>query len=204
MWKAVDTLGKSSTYNLIERLQAENQILKFQINSYEAVLKFKERRKKKGKPLFELQDGETTGWYSPQKVRTAQEQLQQLEEEEKKQQQLKQEEKLRKKAEKAEKQQQLAARKVERGRIRAEKAAQVAIQKAQREEQATQKQVAKQLQDEAKSIKAKQLNERRRAAQLESIAESSSGGVCDRGVVLGVSRSGRLRKQPQHLQGYAL
>jgi hypothetical protein len=98
----------------------------------------------------------------------------------------------------------LAARKVERGRIRAEKAAQVAVQKAQREELATQKRVAKQLQDEAKSIKTKQINERRRAAQLESIAESSSEGVCDRGVVLGVSRSGRLRKQPQHLQGYAL
>ena len=93
---------------------------------------------------------------------------------------------------------------MERGRIRAEKAAQVAVQKAQREELATQKRVAKQLQDEAKSIKTKQINERRRAAQLESIAESSSGGVCDRGVVLGVSRSGRLRKQPQHLQGYAL
>jgi hypothetical protein len=61
MWKAVDILSKSSTYSLIERLQAENQILKFQLNSYEAVLKFKERWKKRGKPLFELQDGQTTG-----------------------------------------------------------------------------------------------------------------------------------------------
>jgi hypothetical protein len=46
-----------------------------------AVLKYKERRKKKGKPLFELQDGETVGWYSPRKVNTAQEKLKQLEEE---------------------------------------------------------------------------------------------------------------------------
>ena len=85
MRKAIDTLGKGSTYNLIKQLQAENQILKFQINSYEAVLKFKEWQKNKGKPLFELQDSKTTGLYSPQKVRIVQEQLQQLEEEEKKQ-----------------------------------------------------------------------------------------------------------------------
>jgi hypothetical protein len=203
MRKAVDASSKSSTYSLIERLQAENQILKFQLNSYEAVLKFKERRKKRGKPLFELQDGQTTGWYSPQKVRTAQEQLQQLEEEERQQQQLKQEEKLRKKAEKVEKQQQQAARKLERGRVRAEKAAQVAAQKAQKEELANQKRIAKQLQNEAKSIKSKQLH-KCGAAQLEPVVKSGSGEVCDRGVVLGVSRSGRLRKQPQHLQDYAL
>jgi hypothetical protein len=108
----------------------------------------------------------------------------------------------RKKAEKAEKQQQLTAHKVERGRIRAENAVQVAVQKSQREELATQKRVAMQLQDKVKSIKAKQLNERRRAAQLESSTESSSGGVYDRGVVLGVPRSGRLHKQPQNLYGY--
>ena len=126
-----------------------------------------------------------------------------MEEEERKQQQLKHEEKLRKKAEKAEKQQQQAACKLERGRVRAEKVAQVAAQKVQKEELANQKQIAKQLQNEAKSIKSKRLH-KCRAAQLEPIVESSFGEVCDRGVVLGVSHSGRLRKQPQHLQNYAL
>jgi hypothetical protein len=71
MQKAVDTFGKSSIYNLVKQLQAENQILKFQINSYEAVFKFKEQQKKKNKSLLELQDNEIMGWYSFQKVRTA-------------------------------------------------------------------------------------------------------------------------------------
>ena len=84
MRKAVDAADKQATYNLIEKLQAENQILKHQVAGYEEVLKYKERRKKKGGPLFELQEGETAGWYSPQKVKTAQERLKQLAEEESK------------------------------------------------------------------------------------------------------------------------
>ena len=102
MRKAIDTAHKPATYDLIERLQAENQILKHQIAGYEKVFKHKERRKKKGKPLFELQEGETTGWYSPQKVRTAQDRLKQQADEEKLQKQLKEEEKLRKKQAKEE------------------------------------------------------------------------------------------------------
>jgi hypothetical protein len=155
MRKAVDTANKHSTYELIERLQAENQILKHQVTGYETFFKYKERRKKRGKPLFELQDGETAGWYSPQKVKTAQEQLQQLEEEEKQQQQLKNEQKLRKQQEKAAKQQQVAAQKQERELARAEKAAKVALKKAQKEEEDIQKQAIKQLQNGMKSIKQK-------------------------------------------------
>jgi uncharacterized protein YdaU (DUF1376 family) len=67
---------------LIERLQAENQILKNKVLGYVKIFTFKERRKHKGKLLFELQEG---GWYSPRKVNAAQEQL----EEDKKQQELK-------------------------------------------------------------------------------------------------------------------
>jgi sRNA-binding protein len=204
MRKAVDAANKHSTYELIERLQAENQILKHQVTGYETFFKYKERRKKRGKPLFELQDGETAGWYSPQKVKTAQEQLQQLEEEEKQQQQLKNEQKLRKQQEKAAKQQQVAARKQERELARAEKAAKVAQKKAQKEEEDIQKQAIKQLQNGMKSIKQKQRNKGKKAAQLDSAVEPNSGVGCDDEVVLGISRSGRMRKQPQHLQDYIL
>ena len=79
MRKAVDAANKHSTNSLVERLQAPNQILKHQVIGYEKVFKFKERRKHKGRPLFELQEGETMGWYSPRKVNAAQEQLQQIE-----------------------------------------------------------------------------------------------------------------------------
>ena len=102
MRKAVDAADKQATYDLIEKLQAENQILKHQVAGYEEILKYKERRKKKGKPLFELQEGETAGWYSPQKVKTAQGRLKQLAEEEKQQQQLKEQEKLQKQQRKEE------------------------------------------------------------------------------------------------------
>jgi hypothetical protein len=77
MRKAVNAADKQATYNLIEKLQAENQILKHQVAGYKEVFKYKERRKKKGKPLFELQEGETAGWYSPQKVKAAQQATQQ-------------------------------------------------------------------------------------------------------------------------------
>jgi hypothetical protein len=78
MRKAIDAADKQATYNLIKKLQTENQILKYQVTGYKEVLKYKERRKKKGKPLFELQERETAGWYNPQKVKTAQERLKQL------------------------------------------------------------------------------------------------------------------------------
>jgi hypothetical protein len=42
MRKAVDAADKHSTYDLIEQLQAENQILKHQVLGYEKVFKFKE------------------------------------------------------------------------------------------------------------------------------------------------------------------
>ena len=204
MRKAVDAADKHSTYDLIEQLQAENQILKHQVLGYEKVFKFKKRRKHKGKPLFELQDGETMGWYSPKKVNTAREQLQQLEEDKREQQELKKEEKLRKKAEKEDKQQQKAARKLEREKSRAEKAAQVALKKARKEEIALQKLLAKQLQAEAKSSKHKQ-TKCKQTVQLDSVAESSNSGVGGgTEVILEASRSGRLRKQPKHLQNYAL
>jgi hypothetical protein len=45
----------------------------------------------------------------------------------------------------------MTARKLEREKVRAEKAAQETIRKAQREEEAIQKQAAKQLQDKVKS-----------------------------------------------------
>ena len=204
MRKAVDAADKHSTYDLIEQLQAENQILKHQVLGYEKVFKFKERRKHKGKPLFELQDGETMGWYSPKKVNAAREQLQQLEEDKREQQELKKEEKLRKKAEKEDKQQQKAARKLEREKSRAEKAAQVALKKARKEEIALQKLLAKQLQAEAKSSKHKQ-TKYKQTVQLDSVAESSNSGVGGgTEVILEASRSGRLCKQPKHLQNYAL
>jgi uncharacterized protein YndB with AHSA1/START domain len=175
MRKAVDAANKQSTYCLIERLQAENQILKHRVTGYEAFFKYKERRKRRGKPLFELQEGETAGWYSPRKVKTAQEQLQQLEEEEKQQQRLKTQEKLQKQQEKAEKQQQVAARKLEREQVRvekaAEKAAKIALRKAQKEE----KRQVKQIQNGAKSIKEKQPDKDRKAAQLDSAVEPNSG-----------------------------
>jgi hypothetical protein len=43
---AVGAADKQAIYNLIEKLQAENQILKHQVAGYEDVLKYKERRKK--------------------------------------------------------------------------------------------------------------------------------------------------------------
>jgi hypothetical protein len=67
MQKAVDTLGKSSTYNLIEQLQAENQILNFQINSYEAVLKFKERWKKGASLCLSFKMGKQRGGIFPKR-----------------------------------------------------------------------------------------------------------------------------------------
>jgi hypothetical protein len=98
----------------------------------------------------------------------------------------------------------VAARKLEREKLRAEKAAQAALKKARREEVTLQKQLAKQHQAEAKSVKLKQ-NKCRQAAQLESVAESSNSGVgYETEVILGASKSGRLRKQPKHLQNYAL
>jgi hypothetical protein len=61
MRKAVDAANKHSTYSLVERLQAENHILKHQVIGYKKVFKFKEQRKHKGRPLFELQESETMG-----------------------------------------------------------------------------------------------------------------------------------------------
>ena len=204
MRKAVDTADKQATYDLIERLQAENQILKHQVAGYEEVLKYKQRRKKKGKPLFELQEGETAGWYSPQKVKAAQDRLKQLEEEEKQQQQLKEQERLQRQQRKEEKQQQVAARKLERKKIQAEKAAQEAIRKAQREEEAIQKQAAKQLQDRVKSTNQKQLGKNKKKVQFDIAEGSDSNAVCTQEEVPSVSRSGRVRRQPKHLQGYKL
>ena len=98
----------------------------------------------------------------------------------------------------------MAARKLEREKLRAEKATQAAVKKAQKEEVTLQKQLAKQRQAEAKSVKPKQ-NKCRQTAQLESVAESSNSGVGGgTEVILEASRSGRLRKQPKHLQNYAL
>jgi hypothetical protein len=54
MRKAVDAADKRATYDLIEKLQVKNQILKHQVAGYEEVFIYKERRKKKNKPLFEL------------------------------------------------------------------------------------------------------------------------------------------------------
>lgn len=53
LYKAVDAADKQATYNLIEKLQAENQILKHQVAGYEEVLKYKERRKKKSRSSSE-------------------------------------------------------------------------------------------------------------------------------------------------------
>ena len=204
MRKAVDAADKQATYNLIEKLQAENQILKHQVAGYEEVLKYKERRKKKGGPLFELQEGETAGWYSPQKVKTAQERLKQLAEEEKEQRQLKEQEKLQKRQEKEEKQQQMAARKLERERARAEKAAQEAVKRAQREEDAIQMQAPKQLQDEVKSTNQKQPGKGKKKIQFNIAEKSNSGSVCEQEAVPSISRAGRVRKQSQRLQDYIL
>jgi hypothetical protein len=69
---------------------------------------------------------------------------------------------------------------------------------------ALQKQLAKRLQAGAKSIKQKQ-NKCKQTAQLGSVTGSSNSGVrCKTEVILGASRSGHLRKQPKHLQNYAL
>ena len=46
--------GNREWITLLACIYAENQILKHQVAGYEDVLKYKERRKKKGKPLFEL------------------------------------------------------------------------------------------------------------------------------------------------------
>ena len=82
----------------------------------------------------------------------------------------------------------------------AEKAAKIALRKAHKEE----KRQAKQIQNETKSIKQKQPDKGKKAAQLDSAIEINSGVGCDDEVVLGISRSGRMRKQPQYLQDYIL
>ena len=98
----------------------------------------------------------------------------------------------------------MAARKLEWEKLQAEKAAQEALKKARKEEVTLQKQLAKQRQAEAKPVKPKQ-NKCRQTAQLESVTESSNSGVgYETEVILGASKSGRLRKQPKHLQNYAL
>jgi flagellar biosynthesis GTPase FlhF len=188
----------------VHNIQAENQILKYQVAGYEEVFKYKERYKKKGKPLFELQEGETAGWYSPQKMKTAQDRLKELEEEAKQQQQLKKQKRFQRQQKKKEKQQQMAARKVEREKARVEKAVQEAIKKAQREEKAIQKQTVKQLQDRMKSTSQRQLGKSKKKVQLDIAEGSDSNAVCAQEEVPSVSRVGRVRRQPQHLQGYIL
>jgi hypothetical protein len=125
-------------------------------------------------------------------------------EEEKQQQQLKEQERLQRQQRKEEKQQQVAARKLERKKIQAEKAAQKAIRKAQREEEAIQKQAAKQLQDRVKSTNQKQLGKSKKKVQFDIAEGSDSNAVCAQEEVPSVSRSGRVRRQPQHLEGYVL
>ena len=64
-----------------------------------------------------------------------------------------------------------------------EKAVKIALSKTQKEE----KRQAKQIQNEAKSIKQKQPDKSRKAAQLNSAVEPNSGVGCDDEVVLGIS-----------------
>jgi hypothetical protein len=98
----------------------------------------------------------------------------------------------------------MAARKLERERVRAEKAAQEAVKKAQREEEPIQMQAAKQLQNEVKSTNQKQPSKGKKKVQFDIAEGSDSGAVCEQEAVPSISRAGRVRKQPQRLQGYIL
>ena len=202
MRKAVDEAGRGPTYSLIERLQAENQILKHQVNAYESVFKHKERRKKKGRAVFELEEGETAGWYSPQKVLTAQQRLQQRDEEEQLQRELKEQEKLRKRQAKEEKEREIALRKQQREQARKEKAELKARKQAEKEEMARSKRAVGQPQSGPKPTNQRQKNKDQHQVRF-NIGESSN----NEGVQVPVqknrtSRSGRSIKQPRYLNDY--
>jgi type II secretory pathway pseudopilin PulG len=88
--------------------------------------------------------------------------------------------------------------------MRTEKATQEAIKKARRKEEAIQMQAAKQLQDEVKSTNQKQSSKGKKNIQIDIAGGSDSGAVCEQEAIPSISRAGRVRKQPQHLQGYIL
>jgi hypothetical protein len=64
--------------------------------------------------------------------------------------------------------------------------------------------VAKQLQNEAKLTSQKRRGKDKKATQLNITDISSSDVVGKDEAAPSVSRSGRVRKQPQHLQGFLL
>lgn len=202
MRNAVDKAGPGPTYSLIERLQAENQILKHQVKAYESVFKHKERRKKKGRAVFELEEGETAGWYSPQKVLTAQQRLQQLDEEAQLQRELKEQEKLRKRQAKEEKEREVALRKQQREQARKEKAELQARKQAEKEERAISKRAAGRPQSEPKPTNQRQRNKDEQQVRL-NIGESSNNEKVHMSPQDNrKSRSGRRIKQPQYLDDY--
>ena len=55
-------------YNLVERLQAEVQVLKHVNSAQKIALSRKDRKKKANKPVFDEDDIEPDGWYSPCKI----------------------------------------------------------------------------------------------------------------------------------------
>lgn len=202
MRNAVDKAGPGPTYSLIERLQAENQILKHQVKAYESVFKHKERRKKKGRAVFELEEGETAGWYSPRKVLTAQQRLQQLDEEAQLQRELKEQEKLRKRQAKEEKEREVALRKQQREQARKEKAELQARKQAEKEERAISKRAAGRPQSEPKPTNQRQRNKDEQQVRLNIGESSNNEDVHMPPQDNRKSRSGRRIKQPQYLDDY--
>jgi colicin import membrane protein len=134
--------------------------------------KYKERRKKKGKALFNEKEMAGEPWHSPSKILRARDRREQEKEEEKQRRLLKEEEKARRKEEKQRKEAEAALRKRQREIAKQEKAHEAARKALAKGEAASGRQPSEPLQSEAKSTKPKPKNKARRQVRF-SMGESS-------------------------------
>jgi hypothetical protein len=143
------------------------------VRAFESVFKHKERRKKKGKALFNEEEMAGAGWFSPNKVQRARDRIQEEKDEEEQERLRKEEEKVRRKEEKQRKEAEVALRKRQREIAKQEKAREAARKALARDEATSDRQANKQPLSGSKSTNRKPRNNLRRKARL-SVGEDSS------------------------------
>lgn len=196
--KAIDNAIPQQTYNLVERLKAENSILQHRVTAFESVFIHHERSKRRGNNMFNKKEmGESTGWFSPNKIDKARERHAKEQEEEEEQQRTKEQEKIARQEAKAKEQAAVALRKQEREIKKKERELETARKALQRAEAATAKEVSKQLQSVAKS--ANQWQKRTASKQSQFEAQNSDPEIAYSDGLPGraTTRAGRSTRPPQ-------
>jgi DDE superfamily endonuclease len=187
----------------MEKLVAENELLKFKLHAAEETIKAQKKKGQKSKPLWEQirKEGESKALFlSPAKVQLAHQKIKEKEDQEAAELARKKQQVIDKAVIKQLKEQQLQERKVAREEARKLKTQEQAEKRAQREAQLLQNQVDKQLTSEVKSTQKRARNKVKQSGQPK-VKDSVSTAIADEMAVVGrQTRAGRKIKTPKHLQ----